>query len=477
MLLSKLLKAANISDIPERDTEITGLTVDSRKAEPGFLCAILAQDRETAQRYADNAAENGTAALVSEYKDIQTGLPVYYAENVRRAIALMSKSFFTPLPATLTAVTGTNGKTSTVSFVRQIWKHDGISGASFGTLGIESDVFSEYTGWTTADCVTLDKDLHKIAGLGVTHAALEASSHGLVENRLYGLKFKSAGFTNLTQDHLDYHKTMENYFAAKTLLFTDYMEENGCAVLNADIPQYAKLEEICRSRGLSIISYGKNGKDLQLLEQNLHKVGQDLTIKVFGKEYRAAMKITGSFQAWNALCALGTAIGAGLDPQKAVAALPALQNPEGRMELVGVTPQGASIFVDFAHTPDGIENALKSLRHHTENKLWIVFGCGGNRDKTKRPKMGALAKDLADKVIVTDDNPRFEDPAQIRQEILAAVPGAEEFDDRAKAIRYAMQKADDGDVVLVAGKGHEEGQIINGKVLPFNDKKEILKNL
>ncbi len=477
MLLSKLLKAANISDIPERDTEITGLTVDSRKAEPGFLCAILAQDRETAQRYADNAAENGAAVLVSEYKDIQTGLPIYYAENVRRAIALMSKSFFTPLPATLTAVTGTNGKTSTVSFVRQIWKHAGISGASFGTLGIESDVFSEYTGWTTADCVTLDKDLHKIAGLGVTHAALEASSHGLAENRLYGLKFKSAGFTNLTQDHLDYHKTMENYFAAKTLLFTDYMEENGCAVLNADIPQYAKLEEICRSRGLSIISYGKNGKDLQLLEQNLHKVGQDLTIKVFGKEYRAAMKITGSFQAWNALCALGTAIGAGLDQQKALAALPALQNPEGRMELVGVTPQGASIFVDFAHTPDGIENALKSLRHHTEHKLWIVFGCGGNRDKTKRPKMGALAKDLADKVIVTDDNPRFEDPAQIRQEILAAVPGAEEFDDRAKAIHYAMQKADDGDVVLVAGKGHEEGQIINGKVLPFNDKKEILKNL
>ena len=319
--------------------------------------------------------------------------------------------------------------------------------------------------------------LSEAANDGVTHVAIEASSHGLALHRLAGLKFKAVGFTNLTQDHLDFHKTMENYFQAKMKLFEDYAEDGAAAVINADIPEFEKIAALCAARGLKVCSYGEKGSELRLLGQNLHQTGQDLDLEIFGRRYNIPMQITGSFQAWNALCALGMALASGVDEETAAQALPGLKNPEGRMELVGTTAKGASIYVDFAHTPDGIENALKSLRHHSEGKLWIVFGCGGNRDTTKRPKMGALAGKLADKIIVTDDNPRFEDPAEIRKQIMAAVPEAREIGCRGEAIKYAMDNAAKGDIVLLAGKGHEEGQIVQGKVLPFNDRQEVLKNL
>lgn len=475
MLLSELIKVAKINHKITQDIEISGLAVDSRKVQKGDLFAVFTDSEETNLKYANNAIENGAVAILTGNFPLNVGIPVFSTSNPAQAFGLMNVAFYSPQPENLVAVTGTNGKTSTVSFVRQLWEYAGIKGASFGTLGIESKEFSEYTGWTTADGVTLNKDLNKVSSLGITHVAIEASSHGLSLDRMYGLKFKSSGFTNLTQDHLDYHGNMENYFQAKMKLFTDYTKDGGVAVVNADIPEFPKIKAICEEKKLKMISYGKKGEDLQLIEQNLHKTGQDLIIKVLGEKYNLNLDITGAFQAMNALCALGMVIGAGMEAKTAVEAMKCLKNPDGRMELVATTSKGASIFVDYAHTPDGIENALSSLRHHTKNKLWIAFGCGGNRDKTKRPIMGKFANDLADMVIVTDDNPRFEEASEIRKEIMISTPNAIEIGDREKAIRYAIENAQADDVVLLAGKGHEEGQIIKGEVLPFNDRLKVLE--
>lgn len=475
MLLSELLKVAKINTKIAQDIEILGLAVDSRKVQKGDLFAVFTDSEETNLKYANNAIENGAVVILTNEKSLQVSVPVLSVKHPAQAFGLMNVFFYTPQPENLVAVTGTNGKTSTVAFVRQLWEYAGIKGASFGTLGIESKEFSEYTGWTTADSVTLSKDLNKVASMGITHVAIEASSHGLSLDRMYGLKFSAVGFTNITQDHLDYHGNMENYFQAKMKLFTDYAKNGGVAVINADIAEFAKIKAICEEKKLKVLSYGNKGEDLQLIEQNLHKTGQDLITKVLGEKYTLNLDITGAFQAMNALCALGLAIGAGMDAKTAIEAMKCLKNPIGRMELVATTAKGASIFVDYAHTPDGIENALASLRHHTKNKLWIAFGCGGNRDKTKRPIMGKFANDLADVVIVTDDNPRFEESAEIRKEIMAAVPNAIEIGDRESAIRYAIANAGADDVVLLAGKGHEEGQIIQGKILPFNDRLKVLE--
>lgn len=477
MLLSELLKAAKINVKIEKDIEISGLAVDSRKVQAGNLFAVFTDSEETNLKYAMNAIENGAVAILTGDNTLNVNLPVFHAKNPAQAFGLMNVCFYAPLPQNLVAVTGTNGKTSTVSFIRQLWEYNNIKGASFGTLGIESKEFSEYTGWTTADSVTLNKDLNKVSALGITHVAIEASSHGLSLDRMYGLKFSAVGFTNLTQDHLDYHGNMENYFQAKMKLFTDYAKDGAVAVINADIPEFARIKAICEEKKLKVLSYGKKAEDLQLIEQNLHKTGQDITIKVLGEKHVLNLDITGAFQAMNALCALGLAIGAGMEAKTAIEAMKSLKNPDGRMELVATTPKGASIFVDYAHTPDGIENALASLRQHTKNKLWIAFGCGGNRDKTKRPIMGKFANDLADVVIVTDDNPRFEEADQIRKEIMVSIPNAIEIGDRAAAIKYAIEHAENDDVVLLAGKGHEEGQIIQGKVLPFNDRLKVLETI
>ena len=471
MLLSKILKDC------KKDIEFQKTAVDSRKVQKGDLFAVFTGSSSLNRQYAEDAVKRGAAVVLTDDSSLSVSVPVVCRHDAPFLLGEINKVLYQPLPSVFAAVTGTNGKTSTVSFLRQIWDFSGLTAASFGTLGIRTKNKTEYTGWTTADNVTMFEKLNEAAKEGVTHTAIEASSHGLALHRLAGLKFKTAGFTNLTQDHLDFHKTMENYFQAKMKLFENYMEDNATVVINADIPEFENIKAICQNRGLTVWSYGEKGKEFKLLKQNLHQVGQDLEMEIFGRRHSIPMKITGSFQAWNALCALGMALASGVDEKSALTSLPELKNPEGRMELVGTTNKGASVYVDFAHTPDGIENALKSLRHHSAGKLWIVFGCGGNRDATKRPKMGALAGKLADKVIVTDDNPRFEDPADIRKQIMAAVPQALEIGSRGEAIKYAMDNARKSDIILLAGKGHEEGQIIQGKVLPFNDRQEVLKNL
>ena len=471
MLLSKILKDC------KKDIEFQKTAVDSRKVQKGDLFAVFTGSSSLNRQYAEDAVKRGAAVVLTDDSSLSVSVPVVCRHDAPLLLGEINKALYQPLPSVFAAVTGTNGKTSTVSFLRQIWDFSGLTAASFGTLGIRTKNKTEYTGWTTADNVTMFEKLNEAAKEGVTHTAIEASSHGLALHRLAGLKFKTAGFTNLTQDHLDFHKTMENYFQAKMKLFENYMEDNATVVINADIPEFENIKAICQNRGLTVWSYGEKGKEFKLLKQNLHQVGQDLEMEIFGRRHSIPMKITGSFQAWNALCALGMALASGVDEKSALTSLPELKSPEGRMELVGTTNKGASVYVDFAHTPDGIENALKSLRHHSAGKLWIVFGCGGNRDATKRPKMGALAGKLADKVIVTDDNPRFEDPADIRKQIMAAVPQALEIGSRGEAIKYAMDNARKSDIILLAGKGHEEGQIIQGKVLPFNDRQEVLKNL
>lgn len=471
MLLSEILKNC------DKDIDFNRTAVDSRKVQKGDLFAVFTGSSSLNRQYAEDAVKRGAAVVLTDDSSLSVSVPVICRHDAPFLLGEINKVLYQPLPSVFAAVTGTNGKTSTVSFLRQIWDFSGLTAASLGTLGIRTKNKTEYTGWTTADNVTMFEKLNEAAKEGVTHASIEASSHGLALHRLAGLKFKTAGFTNLTQDHLDFHKTMENYFQAKMKLFENYMEDNAMVVINADIPEFENIKAICQNRGLTVWSYGEKGKEFKLLKQNLHQVGQDLEMEIFGRRHSIPMKITGSFQAWNALCALGMALASGVDEKSALMSLPELKNPEGRMELVGTTNKGASVYVDFAHTPDGIENALKSLRHHSAGKLWIVFGCGGNRDATKRPKMGALAGKLADKVIVTDDNPRFEDPADIRKQIMAAVPQALEIGSRGEAIKYAMDNARKSDIILLAGKGHEEGQIIQGKVLPFNDRQEVLKNL
>lgn len=477
MLLSEILKLAKIQAPLAKDMEIARTETDSRRVQAGDLFVLASKSDELDNKYAGDAIQKGAVGILTDNQNLKSNIPVFYVEKPALVLGTINQQLYQPLPEVLTAVTGTNGKTSTVSFVRQIFELSGIEAASFGTLGLQSKKYSDYTGLTTADNVILYRDLNKIKELSIDNVSIEASSHALHQDRMAGLKFKTVGFTNFTQDHLDYHQTMEAYFEAKTKLFTDYMEDSGTAVLNADIPEYEKLKTLCEKRGLRVFSYGFKGQELKLLAQNLHSVGQNLSLSVFGKEYDLETKITGSFQAWNALCALGMVIACGMDAETALKTLPLLQNPDGRMEFVATTSKGASIYVDYAHTPDGIENALKSLKHHVENKLWIAFGCGGNRDKTKRPIMGKLAHDFADVVIVTDDNPRFENPAEIRKEIMAAAPNAIEAQNRTEAIQYAIKHAEKGDVVLLAGKGHEDGQIINGVTYPFNDKQEVLKNL
>ncbi len=459
-------------------TEILGLTADSREVKPGFLFAALPGTKVDGTRFIPQALAQGAAALLVDAlaevsSDVSGDVPVIADRNPRRRLALMAARFFGTQPETVVAVTGTNGKTSIVTFVRQIWTTLGFEAASVGTVGIVGPRGERDLGHTTPDPVTLQAALADLADEGVTHLAMEASSHGLAQYRLDGVKLTAAAFTNLTRDHLDYHETFDDYAYAKLRLFGEVMAPGGVAVLNADADFYAEFEAVCWARGHRIISVGRKGRSICLVAAKATARGQVLDLVHEGRNYTVNLPLVGAFQASNALVAAGLVIGSGGEPAKVFAALENLKGAKGRLEEVAHLPNGASVYIDYAHTPDALENLLEALRPHTKKHLVVVFGCGGDRDPGKRPQMGAAAAKLADLVYVTDDNPRSEDPTVIRAAILAAANGAIEIADRGEAIETAMRGLKAGDVLVVAGKGHETGQIVGNRTIHFSDHEAV----
>jgi len=454
------------------DAVIRGLTADSREVKPGWLFAALAGTRTDGARFIGDALAHGAAAvLTGEAVEVDAAdeVAVVRAGEPRRLLALMAARFYGRQPETVVAVTGTNGKTSVVSFVRQIWAALGLQAASLGTVGLVTPQGQGPADHTTPDPVALQALMAQLADQGITHLALEASSHGLAQYRLDGLRLAAGAFTNLSRDHLDYHPTPQAYFAAKARLIEVLLPAGATAVLNADSEDAMRLELPARGRDLHVFTVGRKGEDLALMHQSRQGMGQDLTIAGRSGRYQVHVPLVGDFQASNALVAAGLVIASGGDEAATLKALDSLKGAKGRLELVARTHAGAGIFVDYAHTPDALATALKALRPYTAGRLVVVFGAGGDRDRGKRPQMGAVAAELADRAIVTDDNPRSEDPAAIRAAIMAACPGGIEIGDRATAIAQAIAGLDRGDVLLVAGKGHESGQIVGDRTIPFSD--------
>jgi len=467
------------------DLDIRGLTADSRAVKPGYLFAALEGARGDGRAFIPDALAKGAVAILTDLRDPLPAplaadgraVPVLADANPRRSLALMAAKFHGLQPRTVAAVTGTSGKTSTVTFTRQVWATLGYQAASLGTLGIVAPNFERKGSLTTPDPVDLHADLAALAKSGVDHLAIEASSHGLEQCRLDGIDIKAAGFTNLSRDHLDYHPDMQSYLGAKLRLFSTVMPMGRVAVLNADIPEYEALLTVANARRHRVISYGRAGADLRLAALTPTPEGQILTLNAFGRRSDLLLPVAGAFQAHNALCAIGLAVGCGADDRQALAALSSLNVVPGRIERVATHPSGAPIFVDYAHKPDALRVILETLRPLASNRLVVVVGCGGDRDRGKRPEMGEIATRLADRAIITDDNPRSEDAAAIRAQMIAGVPAAargkvREIGDRAKAIATAIEQLDAGDVLVIAGKGHEQGQIVGNTVLPFNDAEE-----
>lgn len=455
--------------------DIAGITADSREAGAGFLFAALPGVKTNGADFIADAIKKGAIAVLAlPGTKVPPSITLITDKNPRQRLAQIAARFHERQPDFITAVTGTNGKTSTVNFCRQLWQNLGFSAASIGTLGIASRALTRSGSLTTPDPVSLARDIAELETAGITHLAVEASSHGLDQFRLDGLRISAAAFTNLTRDHLDYHKTMENYLTAKLRLFTDLLPSGGFAVLNADMPEFEKISDACKKAGHSILSFGYKGRDLRIRDRKPLATGQYLALSIMGKKYDVEFPLVGAFQALNALCALGLVLaekqGDAEFQDRAVKALEKLSGVRGRLELVATHPVSkAAIYVDYAHTPDGIKTVLESLRPHTEKKLHIVFGAGGDRDRGKRPEMGKIATALADRVIVTDDNPRTENPESIRKEIMAAATGALEIADRKEAIFKAVSALSRGDILVIAGKGHEQGQIIGTDIKPFDD--------
>ncbi|SHF22093.1 UDP-N-acetylmuramoylalanyl-D-glutamate--2,6-diaminopimelate ligase [Kaistia soli DSM 19436] len=456
--------------------EITGLTADSRAVQPGFLFAALKGVAADGVRFAPEAVKRGALALLCATDSSlaeDPGVPVLRAEDPRIALAHFAARFYPRQPEKLVAVTGTAGKTSVAVFARQIFAAAGFGGASIGTIGVVAPWGAEYGSLTTPDPVELHATLDRLAREGVTHAALEASSHGLDQHRLDGVRLVAAGFTNLGRDHMDYHPTVEDYFAAKMRLFAEILPEGATAVIDADGPYAESVATIARDRQQQVVSVGAAGEGIRLISMTPADLHQVLKLDVFGESMEVDLPLAGGFQASNALVAAGLAVAAGIAPAAAIAALADLEGAPGRLEKVGITPSGGAVFVDYAHKPDALDHALAALRPMTRGRLIVVFGAGGDRDAGKRPLMGEVASRRADVVIVTDDNPRSEDPAAIRAAILAAAPGAIEIGDRRRAIAEAVSMLREGDVLCVAGKGHEAGQIVKGVVHPFSDHEAV----
>lgn len=463
------------------DVEITGITADSREVAPGFLFAGLPGVQIDGASFIDQALLQGAVAVLTHDKfngELPEGVPLLRQEDPRLGLAELAAKFYAPQPDLIVGVTGTNGKTSVASFVRQIWEQIGIDGASLGTVGIVSKLGEEKLAHTTPDPVTLHKALKKLTEAGVDHLALEASSHGLAQRRLDGLNFTAAAFTNITRDHLDYHETFEAYFNEKKRLFSELLGENGIAVIDADALGAGRIIEVCEARYMNVMTIGKKGRYLNIKSCEIDGFSQKLTLVHHRGTSVVHLPLVGHFQASNALVAAALVAAGGISISEILPALEKLKGAKGRLELVGSkdfsdASQTAPVFIDYAHTPDALETAIEALLPYKKNKLHVVFGCGGDRDKGKRPMMGEIATRLGDQVYVTDDNPRGEDPHVIRSEILAASPGAVEIGDRALAIETAVQALEPGDILLVAGKGHETGQIIGSEVLPFSDHEAV----
>jgi len=454
-------------------TAITGLAVDSRLVRPGDLFFALAGVVTDGARFIDSAIASGAVAVAGDHPpEGGCRVPFVTTPNPRRALALAAVKFYPGQPATIAGVTGTSGKTSVAAFTRQIWQRLGYAAASIGTIGLVSPKRTVYGSLTTPDPIALHRQLDDIAREGVTHLAFEASSHGLDQFRLDGVRISAGGFTNLSRDHMDYHPDVAHYLAAKLRLFRDLVMAGGTAVISADHDCSEQVIDAARSRGLRLVTVGGKGdgkgEGIRLVDAEIDGFAQKLALEHRGVPYAIRLPLVGAFQIENALVAAGLAIATGSEAEEVFANLEYLEGARGRLERVGER-NGAPIFVDYAHKPDALAKALQALRPYAKRRLVVVFGAGGDRDVGKRPLMGAIAAEHADSVIVTDDNPRSENPDRIRAEILSAAKGAKDIGDRAAAIRAAIDGLGPGDALLVAGKGHETGQIVGDHVLPFSD--------
>lgn len=451
----------------DNDTAVTGLSADSRDIKPGMVFAALPGTAMDGRDFIPQAVQKGAVAVLS-VEGVKASVPVISVPKPRLTYAQAAAKLHPGQPATLVAMTGTNGKSSTVDFLRQIWAFAGFNSACFGTLGVTSSSGYKPMTHTTPDALALHQTLSELAAEGVTHAAMEASSHGLKQYRMDAVKVTASGFSNLTQDHFDYHPSMQDYFTAKARLFIDLTPRGAPVIINTNDKFGQHLVEVCEGLGQDVLQVGWTGKDIRIDEVMPHASGQKLTLVVNGTRHTVDLPLAGEFQVLNAVAALGLAMKTGVDEAKAVEALGHLKGVAGRLELAGVK-DGAPVYVDFAHTEDGLDKLLRSVRPHTAGDIVIVFGCGGDRDPDKRAKMGKAAAKLADQVIVTDDNPRTEDAALIRKAVMKGCPDATEIGDRALAIAEGIRRLGPKDCLVIAGKGHEQGQIVGKTVIPFSD--------
>jgi UDP-N-acetylmuramoyl-L-alanyl-D-glutamate--2,6-diaminopimelate ligase len=477
------MQLSELIDVPDTagalaTREVAGLCADSRKVKAGDVFFALAGAKEDGLAFVAQAVDKGASVIVAERapSSLPPDVGVLVVADARAALAHAAARLYPGQPATIVAVTGTSGKTSVAAFARQIWMRLGEEAASLGTIGIVSRLLNVYGSLTTPDPIALHRALDELARAGVTHLALEASSHGLDQKRLEGVRLAAGAFTNLSRDHLDYHATFEAYLAAKLRLFTELLSPGAPAVIDADSDVAATVVAAAKARGLKTLTIGAKGESIHLLSALREGFATRLTLEHSGRQWRVLLPLPGDFQVSNALVAAGLCIATGGEPGAVFAALEALEGAPGRLERVGER-RGAPVFVDYAHKPDALDKALATLRPFVRGRLVLVFGCGGDRDAGKRPIMGKIAAQGADVVIVTDDNPRSENPAAIRAAILASAPGALEIGDRGKAIRSAVAMLASGDALLIAGKGHETGQIVGDAILPFSDHEAALAAL
>lgn len=462
------MKLRDIADV-DSSSDVTGFALDHRKVTPGSVFGAFRGAAFNGEDFISQAVDRGAVAVVARPEAPASSVPLLADPEPRRLFAELAAKFYAPFPETVVAVTGTNGKTSTVEMTRQIWRMSGHRSASIGTLGVTTSDDQVKTGLTTPDIVTFLNNMAGLKRMGISHVAYEASSHGLDQHRAEGVPLAAAAFTNFSRDHLDYHETMEAYFEAKMRLFDELLAPGQPAVIWTDDPKSGEVIERCRKRGHELLTIGRKGETIRLVEQSPTALGQKVLLDHGGKQYRLALPLIGAYQAANVLTAAGLVLATGGKWDATFSGMQRVAPVRGRLERAVISRGGVPVYIDYAHTPDALEAAIAALRPHVEGRLITVFGAGGDRDQGKRPEMGRVATKLSDVVIVTDDNPRSEDPAVIRAAIMAGASGATEVPGRREAIAEAIRIAREGDIVLVAGKGHETGQIIGDKVLPFND--------